>query len=215
MHSLKRCSRFTKSSFLVKVLVVFGTRPEAIKMCPLIMELKSDCFFEVKVCLSGQHNEMLAQVMEVFKICEDYNLHIMKESQSLTSITTEILLKLDPILEIENPDLVLVHGDTTTSFAAALASFYKKIPVAHIEAGLRTNDIYSPFPEEMNRQLTDQISLFHFAPTSSNADNLERQGITKNVFVTGNTVIDSFKYTVSSNYTFKDNLLKIFGCYSK
>ena len=141
----------------MKIFVVFGTRPEAIKMCPLVMELRKHDCFDVKVCLTGQHSEMLYQVMSAFSLKADYDLEIMKRSQTLTSITTSILEKLDAVLDVEQPDVVLVHGDTSTSFAAALASFYKKIPVGHVEAGLRTYNIYSPFPEEMNRQLTDQL----------------------------------------------------------
>lgn len=191
----------------MKIFVVFGTRPEAVKMCPLVLELKRRPGFDVKVCLTGQHSEMLVQVMESFKIKADYDLEIMKTLQTLTSITTTILEKLDVILEKEMPDIVLVHGDTTTSFASALAAFYKKIPIGHIEAGLRTYNIYSPFPEEMNRQLTDQISTYHFAPTENNEKYLLKQGIYENVYVTGNTVIDAFKYTVSDNYIFSQEIL--------
>ena len=190
-----------------RILVIFGTRPEAIKMCPLILELKGTEKIECKVCLTGQHEEMLQQVMECFDIQEDYNLHIMKTSQTLTSITSLILEKLSPILIEEKPDIVLVHGDTTTSFAAALAAFYQKIPVGHIEAGLRTGDMYSPFPEEMNRCLTGKIATFHFAPTELNRDNLLKENIINNVFVTGNTVIDSFSITVKENYIFHNELL--------
>ena len=191
----------------MKVLVVFGTRPEAIKMCPLVLKLKEKNGIDCIVCLTGQHKEMLMQVMGVFGIVEDYNLEIMKDKQTLTSITTSILEKIKPILENERPDLVLVHGDTTTSFAAALASFYQKIPIGHVEAGLRTGNIYSPFPEEMNRLITDRISTFYYAPTESNKNNLLSEGISKNIYVTGNTVIDSFKYTVKKNYVFSDDVL--------
>lgn len=190
-----------------KVLLVFGTRPEAIKMCPLIIALNNSHQFCVRVCLTGQHNEMLDAVMQCFNVEADYNLRIMSQSQTVSDITVSILKKIQPIYEKEKPDLVLVHGDTSTSFAAALAAFYFKIQVGHIEAGLRSYDIYSPFPEEINRQLTDRISSFRFAPTKLNADNLFKEGITENVFVTGNTVIDSFKYTVTSNYRFKEELL--------
>ena len=190
-----------------KVLVVFGTRPEAIKMCPLVIELKKNSKIDCKVCLTGQHKEMLKQVMDAFDIVEDYNLDIMKERQTLTTITTTILERLEPILIDEAPDVVLVHGDTTTSYAAAMAAFYQKIPVGHVEAGLRTGDIYSPFPEEMNRLLTDRVSAYHFAPTESNRENLLKEGIEKTVFVTGNTVIDAFKYTVKENYTYKTEKL--------
>ncbi|MBQ9990239.1 MAG: UDP-N-acetylglucosamine 2-epimerase (non-hydrolyzing) [Lachnospiraceae bacterium] len=191
----------------MKVFVVFGTRPEAIKMCPLVLELKKYNDIECIVCLTGQHREMLGQVMEAFHIQEDYNLDIMKDRQTLTSITTSILERMEPLLKEVKPDIVLVHGDTTTSYAAALAAFYQQIPVGHVEAGLRTGDIYSPFPEEMNRLLTDRISTYYFAPTESNRRNLEREGISRNIFVTGNTVIDAFAYTVSPGYQFHDKKL--------
>lgn len=186
----------------MKILMVFGTRPEAIKMCPLVIELKKNDNMQCIVCLTGQHREMLEQVMDVFGIIEDYNLNIMRNRQSLTTITTTILEKMESILQKENPNLVLVHGDTTTSYAAALAAFYQKIPVGHVEAGLRTGDIYSPFPEEMNRLLTDRIATVYFAPTHINEENLIREGISKGIYVTGNTVIDAFQYTVSENYRF-------------
>ena len=184
------------------VLVVFGTRPEAIKMCPLIKKLKNEKDIDCLVCLTGQHKEMLKQVMDAFEVKEDYNLDIMKQSQTLTSITTSILIKLEDIYKIVKPDLVLVHGDTTTSFAAALAAFYQKIPVGHVEAGLRSGNIYSPYPEELNRLLTDRISNIYFAPTENNKENLLHEGILDNVFVTGNTVIDAFQYTVQEDYNF-------------
>lgn len=192
----------------MKVLVVFGTRPEAIKMCPLILEMKNRPEMETVVCLTGQHKEMLRQVMDVFNISESYNLDIMKHRQTLTNITASILEKLEPILLKEKPDVVLVHGDTTTSFAAALAAFYQKIPVGHVEAGLRTNDMYSPFPEEMNRLLTDRISSIYFAPTEQNKENLLKEGVVNNVYVTGNTVIDSFAITVKKDYAFHNQTLK-------
>lgn len=190
-----------------KILFVFGTRPEAIKMCPLIIELNNSHKFSVKVCLTGQHKEIIDDVMQCFNIVVDYNLHIMTQTQTVRDITISILQNIQPIYEKEKPDLVLVHGDTTTSFAAALAASYLKIKVGHIESGLRSNDIYSPFPEEINRQLTDRISYLRFSPTKLNADNLLKEGISKNVYVTGNTVIDSFKYTISSNYQFKEEIL--------
>ena len=186
----------------MKIITVFGTRPEAIKMCPLILELKNRKNIECKVCLTGQHRDMVRTVLECFNIVEDYNLDIMKQNQTLSGITTSIVQKLGEILEIEQPDLVLVHGDTTTSFAAALTAFYQKIPVGHVEAGLRTYNKYSPFPEEMNRTLTGKIASVHFAPTEQNRLNLLNEGITENVFVTGNTVIDSFKTTVRKNIYF-------------
>ena len=190
-----------------KVLVVFGTRPEAIKMCPLVLELKKHKNIECKVCLTGQHREMLDQVMEAFGIISDYNLDIMKTRQTLTTITTSVLEGMEAILKDEKPDVVLVHGDTTTSYAAALASFYQQIPVGHVEAGLRTGNIYSPFPEEMNRLLTDRISTYYFAPTELNRKNLINEGIKEKVYVTGNTVIDSFAYTVSDKYSYHDDKL--------
>lgn len=192
----------------MKVYVVFGTRPEAIKICPLILELKKHIEIVCKVCLTGQHREMLNQVMKAFEVEADYNLDIMKDRQTLTTITTSVMEGLEPVLEQEKPDIVLVHGDTTTSYAAALAAFYQKIPVGHVEAGLRTGDIYSPFPEEMNRLLTDRISTYYFAPTKMNADNLLHEGILDNVYITGNTVIDAFKYTVKEKYVFSSDELK-------
>lgn len=191
----------------MKVLMVFGTRPEAIKMCPLVMELKKTDDIECIVCLTGQHKEMLKQVMDAFGVKEDYNLDIMTNRQTLTTITISILQKIEPILITEQPDIVLVHGDTTTSYAAALAAFYQQIPVGHVEAGLRTGDIYSPFPEEMNRLLTDRLSTIFFAPTESNRNNLIKEGILKNVYVTGNTVIDAFSYTVKKNYKYHEEKL--------
>ena len=191
----------------MKVLSVFGTRPEAIKMCPLVLKLQENREIDSVVCLTGQHKEMLEQVMKAFGVKEDFNLEIMKERQTLTTITTSILEKIEPVLKHVGPDIVLVHGDTTTSYAAALAAFYQQIPVGHVEAGLRTGDIYSPFPEEMNRLLTDRISSCYFAPTELNKANLVAEGIAKNIFVTGNTVIDAFQYTVTDNYVFSDPTL--------
>lgn len=188
----------------MKVLAVFGTRPEAIKMCPLVLQLNQNTNIECKVCLTGQHREMLKQVMEAFEVAADYNLDIMTEKQTLTSISSLILDRLEAVLDIEKPDIVLVHGDTSTAFVAALASFYKQIPVGHVEAGLRTGDKYSPFPEEMNRSLTARIATLHFAPTILNRDNLEREGITQGVYVTGNTVIDAFKTTIQDHYQFHE-----------
>lgn len=195
----------------MKVFVVFGTRPEAIKMCPLVLELKKHKEIECIVCLTGQHREMLKQVMDAFNVVEDYNLDIMRDRQTLTTITTSILEKLEPLLKDEKPDVVLVHGDTTTSYAAALAAFYQQIPVGHVEAGLRTGDIYSPYPEEMNRLLTDRISTYYYAPTALNKGNLNHEGIDDNIFVTGNTVIDAFQYTVKKDYVFTDKTLDSFN----
>lgn len=188
-------------------MLVFGTRPEAIKMCPLIQEIKKHKKLNYILCLTGQHKEMLKQVMDAFHIHEDYNLNIMRNKQSLTTITAAILENLNPILSKEDPDIVLVHGDTTSSFAAALAAFYKKIPVGHVEAGLRTGNIYSPYPEEMNRLLIGDIATYHFAPTEINKLNLEIENVNKNIYITGNTVIDSFKTTVKDEYYFKNKLL--------
>lgn len=192
----------------MKVLMVFGTRPEAIKMCPLAVALDNSDGIECVICLTGQHKEMLSQALIPFSVKCHYNLDIMKEGQQLTSITASVLEGMDGVLEKEKPDLVLVHGDTTTSLAAALAAFYKKIPVGHVEAGLRTGNLYSPYPEELNRLLTDRISTYLFAPTENNKKNLAREGITSNVYVTGNTVIDSFQYTVQENYRFKNKVLR-------
>lgn len=177
-------------------------------MCPLIKELEKTEGIESVVCLTGQHREMLQQVIDIFGTQVKYNLDIMKPRQTLTTITSSILDKIEPILIAEKPDIVLVHGDTTTSFVVALAAFYQQIPVGHVEAGLRTFDKYSPFPEEMNRNLTGKIAEFHFAPTENNKNNLLHENISKNVFVTGNTVIDAFKTTVKEEYIYKEAALK-------
>lgn len=187
----------------MNVLSVFGTRPEAIKMCPLVKQLEASEEIESFVCLTGQHREMLQQVIDIFKIRTDYQLNIMRPNQTLTSITCDVLEKIHSVYEIVKPQIVLVHGDTSTSFAAGLAAFYQQIPVGHVEAGLRTHNPNSPFPEEMNRTLTGHLATIHFCPTERNRQNLEREGITKNVFVTGNTVIDSFATTVRSGYQYK------------
>lgn len=192
----------------IKVMLIFGTRPEAVKMAPLALELRKNGNFDVKVCVTAQHRQMLDQVLSIFEIVPDYDLNIMKPSQSLSYITTGVLEGVDSVLKTAKPDIVLVHGDTTTTFASALSAFYAQIPVGHVEAGLRTYDIYSPYPEEMNRRLTSQIASIHFAPTISNRNNLEKENILKNVFVTGNTVIDAIKFTVSENYCFKAESLK-------
>lgn len=185
-----------------KILIVFGTRPEAIKMCPLVLELKKrKDKFNILVCVTGQHKQMLDQVLEVFNIIPDYDLAIMKEKQSLFDITNNILVKMKGILEIEVPDVVLVHGDTTTTFSAALAAFYMKIPIGHIEAGLRTYDIYSPYPEEFNRQAVSIISTYNFAPTELARKNLLNEGkSTDSIYITGNTAIDALKTTIRENY---------------
>lgn len=174
----------------MKILIIFGTRPEAIKMAPVIKELKKT--FKVSVCVTAQHREMLDQVLNIFNISPDYDLNIMKNGQDLYDVTTKVLNGLKYVFSREKPDLVLVHGDTTTSMVASLAAFYFKIPVAHVEAGLRTNDIYSPFPEELNRQVTSRLASYHFAPTQRAKENLIAEGVLKDkIFVTGNTVIDS------------------------
>ena len=192
----------------MKVMCVFGTRPEAIKMCPLVKELEKHTEIDCVVCLTGQHREMLQQVIDIFEISVKYNLDIMQPRQTLTSITTSVLDKIAAVLAQEAPDMVLVHGDTTTSFAAALAAFYQQIPVGHVEAGLRTYDKYSPFPEEMNRSLTGRIATLHFSPTKNNQRNLIMENVTEHVYVTGNTVIDAFQTTVKEGYCYKDNNLK-------
>ena len=176
----------------MKVLSIFGTRPEAIKMAPLVHALTSDNRFESKVCVTAQHREMLDQVLELFNIVPDYDLNLMKEGQSLNDITTGILVNLKPVLQDFIPDMVLVHGDTATTFAASLAAYYEQIPVGHIEAGLRTGNIYSPWPEEGNRKLTSVLTDIHFAPTNASKLNLLKEGVDESdIFVTGNSVIDA------------------------
>ncbi len=188
----------------LKVMSIFGTRPEAIKMCPLVKELEKHPEIESIVCLTGQHREMLQQVIDIFGTKVKYNLDIMRPRQTLTTITASILEKLEPVLLKEKPDIVLVHGDTSTSFVSALAAFYQQIPVGHVEAGLRTFNKYSPFPEEMNRSLIGRIAALHFAPTRNNQQNLAMEGILGGVSVTGNTVIDAFQTTVKKDYQYKD-----------
>ena len=193
----------------VKVLTVFGTRPEAIKMCPLVLELKKYENITPVVCVTAQHREMLDQVLEIFDVKPDYDLDIMKTRQSLAGITTRVLEGMENVLKEEKPDIVLVHGDTSTSFVAALAAFYEQIKVGHVEAGLRTYDIYSPFPEEMNRQLTGRIAAMNFSPTQRNFDNLIRENVSEDtIYITGNTVIDALKTTVKENYEFENECLK-------
>lgn len=185
-----------------KVMLVFGTRPEAIKMCPLVNELKSRENIQTLVCVTGQHRQMLDMVLEAFSVTPDYDLSIMKDRQTLFDVTANILLKIHEVLEKERPDVVLVHGDTSTTFVTALACFYLQIPVGHVEAGLRTNNIYSPFPEEFNRQAVSIISKYNFAPTELSRDNLLKEGKDPaSIFVTGNTAIDALKTTVRENYT--------------
>ena len=185
-----------------KIMLVFGTRPEAIKMCPLVNELKSRDNVKTVVCVTGQHRQMLDQVLETFGVTPDYDLSIMKTSQTLFDITTNILNGIKEVLEKENPDVVLVHGDTSTTFVTALACFYLQIPVGHVEAGLRTYNIYSPYPEEFNRQAVSIISKYNFAPTERSKNNLLKEGKAENsIFVTGNTAIDALKTTVKGDYT--------------
>ena len=188
-----------------KVMLVFGTRPEAIKMCPLVNELKSRKSIETVVCVTGQHRQMLDQVLRVFNVVPDYDLSIMKEKQTLFDVTTNILNKIKEVLENEKPDVVLVHGDTSTTFVTALACFYMQIPVGHVEAGLRTYNIYSPYPEEFNRQAVSIISKYNFAPTELSKQNLINEGKNKdNIYVTGNTAIDALKTTVTQDYHHPD-----------
>ncbi len=185
-----------------KVMTVFGTRPEAIKMCPLVNELKSRKGLETVVCVTGQHREMLDQVMEAFGVHADYDLAVMRPEQTLFDITTRILEGIKPVLEKEQPDVILVHGDTSTAFAAALSAFYLRIPVGHVEAGLRTRNIYSPYPEEFNRQAVSILAKYNFAPTELTADNLRKEGRDPStIYVTGNTVIDAMRHTVRVDYT--------------
>ena len=192
----------------IRIMSVFGTRPEAIKMCPLVKEIQQHEGLESIVCVTAQHRDMLDQVLSVFKIHPDYDLDIMQPGQTLSEITGRILRGIEPVLKTERPDIVLVHGDTTTSFAVALAAFYQQIPVGHVEAGLRTYNRYSPFPEEMNRVLTGRLATLHFAPTMLNKANLVRENVLDHVYVTGNTVLDSFKTTVQENYAFRNKTLK-------
>ncbi len=185
-----------------KVMLVFGTRPEAIKMCPLVLELKSRPELDVVLCVTGQHRQMLDQVLDTFGLTPDYDLSIMKEKQTLFDVTVNILERIKQVLEKEKPDVVLVHGDTSTTFVTALACFYLQIPVGHVEAGLRTYNIDSPYPEEFNRQAVGVISRFHFAPTERSKNNLLREGKNPDtIYVTGNTAIDAIKTTVKAEYS--------------
>ena len=183
-----------------KILLVFGTRPEAIKMCPLVTEFqKYPSDFQTVVCVTGQHREMLDQVLHIFGVTPDYDLNIMKQGQDLFDVTSRVLTGMRDVLDAEKPDVVLVHGDTTTSMAAALAAFYRQIPVGHVEAGLRTHNIYSPWPEEMNRQITGRIATYHFSPTPLSRQNLLNEGIDpEKITVTGNTVIDALLWVVEN-----------------
>ena len=194
----------------IKVMTVFGTRPEAIKMAPLIKQLEQTPGIESKVCVTAQHREMLDMVLDLFDIKPDYDLDIMKHGQTITDITTRVLVGLGEVFKNDRPDLVLVHGDTTTTFVGALAAFYEKIPVGHVEAGLRSGNIYSPYPEEMNRILTTQLSTLHFAPTVQNFNNLNNNGISAdNIYITGNTVIDALLKVVKDAYKFNNEVFLI------
>ena len=193
----------------IKVMTIFGTRPEAIKMAPLVKELEKRDEIESIVCVTAQHRQMLDQVLEIFDIKPDYDLNIMKDRQTLMSITTRGLEGLDSVMKEAKPDIALVHGDTTTTFVGSLAAFYNQIAVGHVEAGLRTYDKYSPYPEEINRRLTGVIADMHFAPTERNKSNLLRENISeKDIYITGNTVIDALKTTVKADYEFKDETLR-------
>ncbi len=191
----------------IRVMSIFGTRPEAIKMAPLVRTLAGREGIESLCCVTAQHREMLDSVLDIFKIKPDFDLNIMEPGQTLSTITTKCLVGLEKVFQQAKPDLVLVHGDTTTAFSAALAAFYGQIKVGHVEAGLRTYDKYSPFPEEMNRTLVGDLADLHFSPTAANRDNLHREGITQNVFLTGNTVIDAMATTVRPDFVFSTELL--------
>ncbi|WP_423055466.1 non-hydrolyzing UDP-N-acetylglucosamine 2-epimerase [Acetobacterium carbinolicum] len=192
----------------IKIMILFGTRPEAIKMAPLVIALKKDPRFQTLVTLTAQHREMLDQVLNLFDITADYDLNLMKPGQTLSYLTASILNELKPILAAESPDMILVHGDTTTAFAAALSAFYEQIPIGHVEAGLRTKNKYSPYPEEMNRTLISQLGDLHFSPTTGNRDNLIREDISKTqIVITGNTVIDALLMTVTESYHFENPIL--------
>jgi len=193
----------------MKVLTIFGTRPEAIKMAPLVKKLNDERDIDSVLCVTAQHREMLDQVMSLFELRADYDLDVMKANQTISQITTSVLLGLEEVIEKENPDVVLVHGDTTTTFASALAAFYHRKTIGHVEAGLRTYDKYSPYPEEMNRAMTGRLADLHFAPTERNRGNLLGEGIPKGrIFVTGNTVIDALKWVAAEPYDFAGGDLK-------
>ena len=193
----------------IKIMTVFGTRPEAVKMAPLVKEIEKYSEFESIVCVTAQHRQMLDQVLQIFGIVPDFDLNIMKDRQTLTGITTRALERLSSVFCKVKPDIVLVHGDTTTSFVGSLAAFYNQIKIGHIEAGLRTFDKYSPFPEEMNRKLTGSLADIHFSPTFSNKQNLINESIKEEtIYITGNTVIDALKTTVNEGYVFENEVLR-------
>lgn len=191
----------------LKVMSVFGTRPEAIKMAPLVQELARREHVESLLCVTAQHRQMLDSVLEIFHLQPDYDLDIMEPRQTLTTITSKALLGMEKVIEQAKPDLILVHGDTTTTFAGALAAFYHQVPIGHVEAGLRTWDPYSPFPEEMNRTMVADLAALHFSPTRANADNLRRESVLGEIFITGNTVIDAMQTTVQEQFRFEEELL--------
>ena len=191
----------------IKVMTIFGTRPEAIKMAPLALELSRRPQIDALCCVTAQHRQMLDSVLDIFRLVPDFDLNIMEPRQTLSTITSKCLLGMEEVLEQARPDLVLVHGDTSTTFAGALAAFYHRVPVGHVEAGLRTYDKYSPYPEEMNRRMVSAIADLHFCPTPSNRDNLAREGIEQGVFLTGNTVIDALQTTVVKDFHFSEGVL--------
>ena len=191
----------------IKVLSVFGTRPEAIKMCPLVKVLEKDDRIESIVCATAQHREMLDTVLEIFEVKPQYDLNVMSHGQTIVDVSNKVLTGVDKVIKECNPDIVLVHGDTSTTLNGALAAFYNQKPIGHVEAGLRTGDIYSPFPEEANRKLTGSIATLHFSATESNKSNLERENINKNIYITGNTVIDALLSVIDKNHNFDDKNL--------
>ena len=191
----------------IKVLSVFGTRPEAIKMCPLVKVLEKDDRIESIVCATAQHREMLDTVLEIFDVKPQYDLNVMSHGQTIVDVSNKVLTGVDKVIKECNPDIVLVHGDTSTTLNGALAAFYNQKPIGHVEAGLRTGDLYSPFPEEANRKLTGAIATLHFSATESNKANLERENINKNIYITGNTVIDALLSVVDKNHKFDDKNL--------
>ena len=192
-----------------KIMIVFGTRPEAIKMVPIIKQIEKEADLKGIICTTGQHKDMLTQVLEEFDIKADYNLDIMQKEQTITYITTKVIEKMSEIIEREKPSIVLVHGDTTTSFGTAIGAFYSKVKIGHVEAGLRTYNKYSPFPEEVNRRLIANLADLHFAPTQENKENLIKENIPeKNIFVTGNTIIDTMHLTIKKDYIFKNEIIK-------
>jgi UDP-N-acetylglucosamine 2-epimerase (non-hydrolysing) len=199
----------TKNIERTRIMAVFGTRPEAIKMAPVVKALQKESHFETTVCVTAQHREMLDQVLELFSIKPDYDLNIMQEKQSLSEVTCRVLKGMDQLLKEYKPHMILVHGDTTTTFAASLAAFYHKVKIGHVEAGLRTHNRYFPFPEEMNRRLAGSLANLHFAPTKRAKLNLLNEGVLEeNIFITGNTVIDAMAYTIAENYLFKNEELQ-------